>query len=68
MFPEKRKFCGVKLTELSDLEHLFEVNLSVYSLEPTKPDGEEGEEDIIKEDKGSTPEIAAQLTHRSLCH
>ena len=67
-FPEKKKFCGVKLTELSDLEHLFEVNLFVYCLEPTKHDGEEGEEDTIKEDKGSTPEIAAQLIHRSLCH
>ena len=67
-FPEKKKFCGVKLTELSDLEHLFEVNLFVYWLEPTKPDGEEGEQDTIKEDKGSTPEIAAQLIHRSLCH
>ena len=62
-FPEKKKFCGVKLTELSDLENLFEVNLFVYCLEPTKPDGEEGEED-----KGSTPEIAAQLIHRSLRH
>ena len=67
-FPEKKKFFGVKLTELSDLEHLFEVNLFVYCQEPSKPDGEEGEEDMIKEDKGSTTEIAAQLIHRSLCH
>ena len=38
-FPEKKKFCGVKLKELIDLEHLYEVNIFVYSLEPTKPDG-----------------------------
>ena len=46
--PEKKKFC--------------EVNIFVYSLEPTKPDGEEGEEDNTEED------IVAQLIHRSLCH
>ncbi|CAH3132565.1 unnamed protein product [Porites lobata] len=67
-FPEKKKFCGVKLKELIDLEHLYEVNIFVYSLEPTKPDGEEGEEDIEKEEEDFAPEIAAQLTHRSLCH
>ena len=67
-FPEKNKFCGVKLKELIDLEHLYEVNIFVYSLEPTKPDGEEGEEDIEKEEEDFAPEIAAQLIHRSLCH
>ena len=67
-FPEKKKFCGVKLKELIDLEHLYEVNIFVYSLEPTKPDGEEGEEDIEKEEEDFAPEIAAQLIHRSLCH
>ena len=46
-FPEKKKFFGVKLKELPDLEHLYEVNISVYSLEPTKPDGEEGDESHI---------------------
>ena len=58
----------MKFAELPDLEHLFEVNLFVYSLEPTKPDGEEGEDDTPQEDEDSTPEIAAQLIHRSLCH
>ena len=67
-FPEKKKFCGVKLKELIDLEHLYEVNIFVYSLEPTKPDGEEGEEDIEKEEEDFAPEIAAHLIHRSLCH
>lgn len=66
--PEKKEFCGVKLTELPNLEHLFEVNLFVYSLQPTKPDGGEGEDDTPKEDEYSTSEIAAQLNHRSLCH
>ena len=62
------KFCGVKLKELINLEHLYEVNIFVYALEPTKPDGEEGEEDIEKQEEDFAPEIAAQLTHRSLCH
>ena len=60
-FPEKKKFCGVKLKELIDLEHLYEVNIFVYSLEPTKPDGEEGEEDIEKEEEDFAPEIAAHF-------
>ena len=57
-FPEKKKFFGVKLKELPDLEHLYEVNISVYSLEPTKPDGEEGDEDNTEEN--TVPDIAAQ--------
>ena len=65
---DKKKFCGVKRKELPDIEHLFEVNILVYSLEPTKPDGEEGEEDIEKEEEDSAPAIAAELIHRSLCH
>jgi len=35
-------------------------------LEPTKPDGEEGE-DETQEDEDSKPENAAQLIHRFLC-
>ena len=50
------------MKELINLEHLYEVNVFVYSLEPTKPAGEEGEEEDF------APEIAAQLIHRSLCH
>ena len=57
-FPEKKKFFGVKLKELPDLEHLYEANISVYSLEPTKPDGEEGDEDNTEEN--TVPDIAAQ--------
>ena len=65
---DRNKFCGVKLKELPDIEHLFEVNIFVYVLEPTKPDEEEGDEDIEKEKEDFAPEIAAQLVHRSLCH
>ena len=64
--PEKKKFCGVKLKELHDLEHLYEINIFVYSLEPTKGDGEE--EDDNQDDTDAKPEIAAQLIYRSLCH
>ena len=64
---DKKKFCGVKLKELPDIEHLFEVNIFVYALEPTKPDGEEGDEDNTEEEN-TVPDIAAQLVHRSLCH
>ena len=35
-------------------------------MEPTKPDGEEGDEDNTEEN--TVPDIAAQLIHRSLCH
>ena len=62
--PDGNKFCGVKLKELPELEQLFEGNIFVYSLEPTKPDGDKEE----AEDKENEPEIAAQLIYRSLCH
>ena len=62
--PEGKKFCGVKLKELPELEQLFEVNIFVYLLEPTKPDGDVEE----AEDKVNEPEIAAQLIYRSFCH
>ena len=51
----------MKLKELPDLEHLYEVNIFVYSLEPTKPDGEEGEEDIEKEEEDFAPEILSLI-------
>ena len=47
------------------------VNLFAYSLEPTKPDGEEGEDqdEIDQENGDSKHEITAcQLIHRFLCH
>ena len=59
-WPDKKKFCGVKLKELPELEHLYEVNIFVYSLEPTKPDGEE-DDDTEKHDQDSIPEVAAQI-------
>ena len=67
-FPEKKKFCSVKLKELIDLEHLYEVNIFVYSLEPTKPDGEEGEEHVKKRKRISLLRSLRNLIHRSLCH
>ena len=47
MLFDKKKFCGVKLKELPDIEHLFEVNIFVYALRPTKQDGEETEDDEL---------------------
>ena len=55
-----KKFYGVKLKKLPGLEHLFEVNIFVYALEPTKPDGEEGDENNT-EQENTVPDIAAQL-------
>ena len=49
----KKKFHGVKLSELDELEKLCEVNIQVYNLTPTHTHGEEQEE---TEDK---PNIAA---------
>ena len=45
-----------QITTAADLPH-----------EPTKPDGEEGDEDNTEEEN-TVPDIAAQLIHRSLCH
>ena len=58
----KKKFHGVKLTELDELEKLYEVNIQVYNLAPTQTHGEEQEE---TEDK---PDIAATLLRRSHRH
>ena len=46
----KKKFHGVKISELDELEKLFEVNIQVYSLAPTQDhgaedDGNDGNED-----------------------
>ena len=32
----KRRFHGVKLSELNELENLYKVNIQVYSLTPTQ--------------------------------
>ena len=58
----KKKFHGVKLSELGELEKLYEVNIQVYNLAPTQTHGEEQEE---TEDK---PDIAATLIRRSHRH
>ena len=57
----KKKFHGVKLSELDELEKLYEVNIQVYNLAPTQTHGEEEE----TEDK---PDIAATLLRRSHRH
>ena len=54
----KKKFHGVKISELDELEKLYEVNIQVYSLAPTQTHGEEDDEE-------ETPEITATLIRRS---
>ena len=39
-----KKFYGLKLSELDKLEKLYKVNIQVYSLAPTKKQGEREEE------------------------
>ena len=58
----KKKFHGVKLSELDDLEKLYKVNTQVYNLAPSQNHGEDQEE---TEDK---PDIAATLVRCSHRH
>ncbi|CAH3191116.1 unnamed protein product, partial [Porites evermanni] len=58
----KKKFHGVKLSELVDLEKLYEVNIQVYSLAPTQSQSEDDD------NEENTPEIAATLLRRSHRH
>jgi len=58
----KKKFHGVKLSELDELEKLYEVNIQVYSLAPTHNHGED------EDNEENTPEIAATLLRRSHRH
>ena len=58
----KKKFHGVKLSELDELEKLFEINIQVHSLAPTQKHGEEIEEEETR------PDIAATLLRRSHRH
>ena len=58
----KKKFHGVKLSELDELEKLFKVNIQVYNLAPTQAHGEEQEEEETR------PDIAATLVRRSHRH
>ena len=61
-----KKFHGVTVEEIPDLEILFEVNVFVYNLESTEDDGEEGDEN--NEEEKEKPEIAAHLVYRSHRH
>ena len=58
----KKKFHGVNLSELDDLEKLYEVNIQVYSLAPTQSHSED------EDNEENTPEIAATLLRRSHRH
>ena len=58
----KKKFHGVKLSELDELEKLYEVNIQVYSLAPTQSHSEDEDNEDI------SPEIAATLLRRSHRH
>ena len=53
----KKKFHGVKLSELDKLEKVYDFNIQVYSLAPTHNHGEE-------DDQENAPDIAATLRHR----
>ena len=55
-----KKFHGVKLSELDELEKLYEINIQVYSLAPTQNHGEDDEDN-----EDETPDISATLIRRS---
>ena len=57
-----KRFHGVKLSELDELEKLYELNIQVYSLAPTQTHGEEGDE------PENRPDITATLLRRSHRH
>ena len=59
----KKKFHGVKLSELDQLEKVYEVNIQVYSLAPTQTHCEEHEEN-----EENRPDISASLIRRSHRH
>ena len=56
----KKKFHGVKLSGLDDLEKLFEVNIQVYSLAPIQTHSED------EDDEEHRADITATLLRRSL--
>ena len=58
----KKKFHGVKMSELDDLEKLYEVNIQVYSLAPTHNHGKD------EDSEENTPDFAAILLRRSHRH
>ena len=59
----KKKFHRVKLSELDQLEKVYEVNIQVYSLAPTQTHCEEHEEN-----EEHRPDISASLIRRSHRH
>ena len=54
----------MKLSELDELEKLYEVNIQVYNLAPTQTNGED-KDDAEEETR---PDIATTLIRRSHCH
>ena len=58
----KKRFHGVKLSELDELEKMYEVSIQVYSLAPTPSHSED------EDNEENTPEIAATLLRRSHRH
>ncbi|KAK3742159.1 hypothetical protein QZH41_020480 [Actinostola sp. cb2023] len=63
IFPQEAGiFQGIKLEELSELEKLYEINIGVYSLEPSDDSDENEAEDLDR------PEIIARLVQRSHRH
>ena len=59
----KKKFHGVKLSELDQLEKVYEVNIQVYSLAPTQTHCKEHEEN-----EENRPDISPSLIRRSHRH
>ena len=59
----KKKFHRVKLSELDQLEKVYEVNIQVYSLAPTQTHCEEHQEN-----EENRPDISASLIRRSHRH
>ena len=60
-----KKFHGVKITELDELEKLYEVNIQVYSLAPTQTHGSTEDEE---NEQNHTPDISTTLIRRSHRH
>ena len=58
----KKRFHGVKLSELDELEKMYEVSIQLYSLAPTQSHSED------EDNEENTPEIAATLLRRSHRH
>ncbi len=60
-----RRFQGIQMKQLPDVEKLFQVNVMVYSLEKVEKDIDDDDDDDEEEE---TPDVTAVLVRRSLCH